>query len=216
MRAHENPFRTERLGRLAFRHPTLSADDVVSRWRTLGRRGAIVGPHGSGKTTLLRELAVRIGGEGFRVRHWFLNAQSPLPRTRTLVREARGLGATDVLLFDGAGHLPWLSWRRIARACRGSGGLIVTAHGEGRLPTLVSTRTDAALLKDLTRELAGGVPAAVEPLLADLFAAHGGNLHDVLLALYDLGARDDERVADLIDPFGPWAEAGSRRPGRQW
>jgi len=188
MRAHENPFRATRLGGLAFRHPTLDIAELVARWGALGRRAAIVGPHGSGKTTLLRALGERLSARGLRVRRWFLNRQAPLPSARRLVREARALGPRDVLLFDGAGHLSRVAWWRVARASRGAAGLIVTAHGPGRLPTLLETRVDPALIAQLARELVGAQTAALEPLLAELCAAHDGNLHDVFLALYDLGA----------------------------
>jgi len=190
MRAHENPFRTACIGRLAFRHPTLSVPEIAARWRALGCRGAIVGPHGSGKTTLLRELGARLAGEGLRARHWFLGARTPLPRASSLVREARRLGAGDVLLFDGAGHLPRLAWWRVARACRGAGGLLVTAHAGGRLPTLLETGTTPGLAEELTRELAGPAADALDPLLRELYERHAGNLHEVFLALYDRGARD--------------------------
>ena len=73
------------VGRLAFRHPELSACELFARWDALGRRSAIVGPHGSGKTTLLRELGRRAEGSGLRVHHWFLNADDPTPRTASRV-----------------------------------------------------------------------------------------------------------------------------------
>lgn len=196
MRAHENPFRTQRIGALAFRHPTLSLVALERRWRELGGRAAVVGPKGSGKTTLLRELAVRLRSRGLRVRRWFLNAEDPAPGARILVREARALGSRDVLLLDGAGHLPRLSWWRVERASRGAAGVLVTAHAPGLLPTLVETRTDAALLGALTRELAGPGAAALAPLLADLYRRHHGNLRDVFLSLYDLSARDDPRLRE--------------------
>jgi hypothetical protein len=197
MRARENPFRTERIGRLGFRHPALPVDAIHRRLLELGCRAAIVGPHGSGKTTLLRELGRRLASEGLRVQRWFLNADGPAPKTRTLVREARSLGARDVLLFDGAGHLPRLGWWRVVHACRGAGGLLVTAHSQGLLPTLVETRTDAALLAELTCELTGPSARRIHPLLEELRAVHRGNLREVFLALYDLKARDDPRLAGL-------------------
>lgn len=200
MRARENPFRSERLGGLAFRHPTLSLEAIDARWRALGRRAAIVGPHGSGKTTLLRELGERLSDQGLRVHRWFLNATEPAPSTRLLVRQARSLGHCDVLLFDGAGHLSRLAWRRLERASRGASGVLITAHAEGRLPTLLETRTGAALLANLTRELTDLDSDSLETLLAELHAAHEGNFHDVFLALYDLGAHDDPRIATSASP----------------
>lgn len=197
MRARENPFRTERIGRLVFRHPKLPVDAIHLRLLELGCRAAIVGPHGSGKTTLLRELGSRLASEGLRVQRWFLNADDPAPKSGALVGEARSLGPGDVLLFDGAGHLSRPSWWRLVRACRDAGGLLVTAHREGLLPTLVETRTDAALLAELTCELTGPSACRIHPLLEELFFAHEGNLRDVFLALYDLEARDDPRLAEL-------------------
>jgi hypothetical protein len=196
MRARENPFRTERIGRLRFRHPTLPLGAIHRRLHALGCRAAIVGPHGSGKTTLLHELGSRLSGEGLRIRRWFLNADSPLPAPRALVREARSLGPGDVLLFDGAGHVSRPTWWRVRRACRRAGGLLVTAHSRGLLPTLVETRTDAALLAELTCDLIGPSARRIRPLLEELRAAHAGNLRDVFLALHDLEAHDDPRLAE--------------------
>lgn len=197
MRARENPFRTERIGRLGFRHPTLPFDAIHRRLAELRRRAAIVGPHGSGKTTLHRQLGDRLASEGLCVHRWFLNADGPAPRTRALVREARTLGPRDVLLFDGAGHLSRPSWWRVLRACRGAGGLLITAHRPGLLPTLLETHTDAALLADLAFELTGPSALGILPLLEELRSVHAGNLRDVFLALYDLKAHDDPRLADL-------------------
>jgi hypothetical protein len=194
VRARENPFRSERLERLAFRH-ALPMDAILARWTALGRRGAVVGPHGSGKTTLLRELAASAEREGFHVERWFLNADGARPATREWVRAARRLGPRDLLCFDGAGHLGALAWWRVRRAARGAGGVLATAHAPGLLPTLVQTRTDAGLLEGLARELLGSDVRCLQPLLAELRERHGGNLRDVFLALYDLAATGDPRLA---------------------
>lgn len=194
MRARDNPFRSERLAALAFRHERQGSEAIHERWRALGGRAAIVGPHGSGKTTLLRELGERCAREGLCVRHWFMNADLPRRSTRSLVREARRLGPRDVLLCDGAGHLPRPSWWRIARASRGAARVLVTAHAGGLLPTLVETRSDATLLRELTMELLGPDARSLHTLQDTLHERHDGNLHDVFLALYDLAARDDPRL----------------------
>ena len=177
MRARENPFRTERLERLAFRAalpPNAGAtalDAIHARWTALGRRAAVVGPHGSGKTTLLRALAARAEREGFRVERWFLNAESARPSAAALVRTASRLGPRDLLCFDGAGHLGPLAWRRVRRAARAAGGVLATAHAPGLLPTLHETRTDTVLLESLVRELVDADTASLRPLLAELFTA---------------------------------------------
>ena len=198
MRAHENPFRTQRLGSLAFRHPDWTAKALRERLDALGGRAAIVGPHGSGKTTLLGELGAGLEREGLRVRRRFLNADAARPWFPALLGEARALRAGDALLFDGAGHLPRWQWRALARAGRGASALLVTAHCVGLLPTLVETRTDAALLAELTGELLSRPAGPLAPLLEELREQHAGNLRDVFLGLYDLAARDEPRVAAAL------------------
>jgi hypothetical protein len=59
---------------------------------------------------------------------------------------------------------------------------------------LIETRTDAELLAGLSRELLGPQAERLQPLLETLRRRHAGNLRDVFLALYDLGARDDPRL----------------------
>ena len=198
MLARDNPFRTERIGGLAFRPRAESREALFARLRAAGVRGAIVGPHGSGKTTLLRELAPQLERAGHRVHHWFLNEELPRPSTRTLVREARALGARDVLLFDGAGHLPALAWQRVVRSARAAGGLLITAHVPGRMPTLVETKTDAELLASLLDELLGPRARALAPLAEGLRRTRAGNLREVFLDLYDLAAHDDPRLGHLV------------------
>ena len=82
------------------------------------------------------------------------------------------------------------------RAARRARGIVATAHGEGLLPTLVRTSTNAALLDELMQELMGDRAHGVRPLARELFESHRGNLHEVLLALYDLAARDDPRLVE--------------------
>jgi hypothetical protein len=190
MLARDNPFRTRRIGALAFRHPELSLAGILDRLAGQGSRGAIVGPHGSGKTTLLGEIAEHLTRAGLRVERCFLNAEMPPPRARELALRARTLGPGDALLFDGAGHLPGFHWRRLLRASRNAGAFVVTAHEEGRLPTLLRTRTDTRLLAELVEDLTATGSEPLRPLLDELYDAHGGNLREALLALYDLSARD--------------------------
>lgn len=75
------------------------------------------------------------------------------------------------------------------RASRGLGGLIVTTHQPGRLPTLHEHRTDAGLLQALVAELVGA--EAARGSAADLeneFRRQRGNLRECLRALYDQSA----------------------------
>lgn len=66
MKAHENPFRSERIDALPYVPLRDSLDEIEKRFLALGCRAAIVGPHGSGKTTLLAALQKRLGGKNIR------------------------------------------------------------------------------------------------------------------------------------------------------
>jgi hypothetical protein len=189
MRARDNPFGAQRLLALRYRLSGLTWDDLLARLAALGHRAALVGPHGHGKTTLLEELAVHLEGRGFRLRSATLRAgdrRLNADQERALFKD---LTRRDCLLLDGAEQLNPLSWRRAERRSRAAGGLVVTSHRAGLLPTLVECRTTPELLGDLVRELLGAEAGELQPspgeLYAQLFTRHGGNLRDVLRELYD-------------------------------
>lgn len=189
MRAADNPFRVQRLHSLAFRPQGIDWPALMHRLNGLGRRAAIVGPEGTGKTTLLRELGGRLKQQGYRTRWLQVGRDRRLPR-RALAEATTDLGARDVVLFDGAGHLLPPRWWWLRRRCRDAGGLIITAHFGRRLPVLLRTRTDAALLCSLIAELLPDVSPAHWP--ADpqaLLHRHGGNVREALFELYDRFAR---------------------------
>jgi hypothetical protein len=138
-----------------------------------------VGPHGHGKTTLLEDLAPRIADRGFRVRT--VSLREAHPRLDRADKELiRSLGPEDVLLLDGAEQLGWLSWRALRFRTRRAGGLVITSHRPGLLPTLFECQTSPALLAGIVGELAGSEVEAGE-----LWARHGGNVRDALRELYD-------------------------------
>jgi hypothetical protein len=192
--ARDNPFRTARIGALAFRPRHGSTPELAERLARLDFRAEIVGPHGSGKTTLLGELAEHLAHDGHAILHWRLQADRPQPPVPALVRAAARLGPRHLLLVDGAGHLSRAAWWCVARAARGARGLLITAHAPGRLPTLLETTTDRALLRALVGELLGPKPPALDALLDTLYERCRGNLRDVFLALYDLAAAGDPRL----------------------
>ncbi|MHC5005643.1 MAG: hypothetical protein ACYTJ0_21290, partial [Planctomycetota bacterium] len=177
MLARDNPFRAARLDALAFRPRGTSWPALMRRVAEHGRRGAIVGPEGHGKSTLLRALGHRLETAGL-----------PVVAVRAR-RESRGLTARQeavlaaaaaggaVALVDGADALGGRAWRRVRRAAVAAGGLLVTTHRPGRLPTIHHCVTDLDLLRELVAELAG--PGAVsEEMLDDLFRRHHGNVRE--------------------------------------
>jgi molybdopterin-guanine dinucleotide biosynthesis protein len=183
--AHENPFRVDRLHALAFEPQGATWPELMERLHRLRYRAAIVGPHGSGKTTLLEALAPRLAELGYSPRLLFRNREGRGRLPRHWADALASVGASDVLLVDGYGHLGVLQRLRLRVTARRCAGLIVTAHRRRTLPTLIRTRTDTALF----RRLAGQLHDSVEPRRLDaLFHRHRGNLRDALRELYDLHA----------------------------
>lgn len=190
MKARENPFRSERLLTTRYRPQADGWESMQARLASLNHRAAIVGPKGTGKTTLLEDLAPRLAERGLRP----LLVRVPDPRAARAMGEVRqrveelipaGLGPGDALLLDSAENLSWLAWRSALSRTRDAGGLIITAHRPGRLPTLVETRTSPALLEELVSQLLASAPGQEANLDATaLFHRHGGNLREALRELY--------------------------------
>jgi hypothetical protein len=177
LRARDNPFASDRVESLRYRLPEgLTWDRLLERLAALRFRAALVGPHGRGKTTLLEELAPRLTARGFRVRTVTLRQDESGIDWRRL----QGLGADDVLFLDGAELLGRFAWLRVRLRCRRAGGLIVTSHRPGLLPTLLECGTTPELLAELVRELTGE-----ELEVAELFARHEGNVRMALWEMYD-------------------------------
>jgi hypothetical protein len=200
MRARHNPFAVDRVLAVRYRLIGTTWEDLLRRLAALGGRGALVGPEGSGKTTLLEDLAPRLAGQGFRVH--FVSFKEGEPHgggtpARLLPEdgERRGPGALprrldagDFVLVDGADALSRLAWLGLRRRARRAGGLVVTAHRRGLLPTLHECSTDPELLAGIVRGLLGEEEARAAPCPSELFARHGGNLRTALRELYDVWA----------------------------
>ncbi len=139
---------------------------------------------------LLGELAERLRALGHCVKRLRLNEHQPNFRRSFLRRFWHELGPDDVVMLDGAEQLGRMSWWGFRRRCRAARGLIVTSHRPGLLPTLIECDTSCELLAVLLRELLGGWNEAVWDEAQRQYAQHGGNIRDVLRALYDLCADD--------------------------
>jgi hypothetical protein len=180
VRPRDNPFAVQRVLEIRYRLPAgLSWEVLLDRLAALSWRAAIVGAHGHGKTTLLEDLAPWLKSRGFRVRMISLRETHPrLDREdRTVLRS---LGPQDVLLLDGAEQLGWIAWIGVRFRARRAGGLVITSHRPGLLPTLVECKTTPELLAGIVGELSGAEMDAEE-----LHARHGGNVRDALRELYD-------------------------------
>jgi energy-coupling factor transporter ATP-binding protein EcfA2 len=190
VKARDNPFESSRvLSAIRYEGPDGTAGgarSLLPRLEALGYRAAITGPHGSGKTTLLEDLEAALAARGFRIAHVRLDSEDRrLPRGwgKTSAR----LEARDVVCLDGAEQLDSLRWLWFRWTTRRAGGLIVTAHREGRLPTLIVCATSVDLLDRIIHRLAPSA-AAGAPGAAELFVRHRGNVREALRELYDVYA----------------------------
>jgi hypothetical protein len=185
VRARDNPFAAQRLEAIPYRLSALEWADLIGRLAALRCRAALVGLHGRGKTTLLEELARRLEPKGFRIRAIRLHeGDRRLSRIQweTLFPD---LKSQDVLIVDGAEQLSRLAWLEVRTRSRAAGGLVITSHRAGMLPTLHECHTSPELLAGIVAELAGPDGAEPLPSLETLFVRHGGNVRDALRELYD-------------------------------
>ncbi len=194
-RARDNPFRVSRVHSLRYRLDDPDWQILLDRLARHSYRAALVGPKGSGKTTLLEELEQRIEARGWRIAPVRLSRERRRP-TNEEWRRLSDAGPRHLVTVDGVEQLSWWNWRGLSRRCCGAGGLIVTSHTPGRLPTLRQHRTNSGLLVELVAELLTPTQASqLRPHLDQLFEHHQGNLRDCLRSLYDAWARGEHEGA---------------------
>jgi hypothetical protein len=183
--ARDNPFATDRVLRVRYRPQGWTWEQLLARLAELNHRAAIVGPEGRGKTTLLEDLGGWLRAAGWGVKHLGLSRER---RTfaRTFLRDFfNDVSARDAVLLDGAEQMNRLAWWDFARRSKQAGGLVITSHHPGLLPTLVECETSVELLRGIVRDLHPRDPA---DSLDALFRRHRGNVRDVLRELYDVHA----------------------------
>jgi hypothetical protein len=184
LRAADNPFSVERIHQLRYQPRGWDWDALLSGLEALNHRAAIVGPEGSGKTTLMEDLAQRLIARGFTPHFATLTRQNRRVDPQLLDWLDHQAGATDLLCFDGCEQLDWIRWQLLRHRCRRLGGLLVTTHRPGRLPTLVTCDTDAPLLLNLIRQLRPGLEVSIDDA-RELLARHQGNIRLALREMYD-------------------------------
>ena len=188
MKAGKNPFRTERLMQVRYRLHGASWVALLQRFEQFRFRGAIIGRHGSGKTTLLEDVGARLRRSGLSTQFLRLDADQRTFPKGFMEDLAATLGPNDILLFDGAEQLAWAAWLWFRWRTRRAGGLLITTHRPGRLPTLWECRTSPELLRSIAAELLGRGEHGLTHQAQTLHAAHAGNLRDALREWYDIYA----------------------------
>ena len=182
--AKDNPFATDRILRVRYRPQGWTWEQLFARLASANYRAAIVGPKGHGKTTLLEDLGEKLRDVGWGVRHLRLSRERGA-LSRASRHECFGTASRrDVILLDGAEQMSRLAWWDFLRRSRHAGGLVITSHRPGLLPTLVECETSVVLLRGIVDELDPGAGAKDE--LESLYTRHGGNLRDALRTLYDV------------------------------
>jgi hypothetical protein len=161
-----------------------SATRLVVQLATLQWRGAIVGPHGSGKSTLLEALKPALSAAELCVHAVTLRDRQrrlPEPFFEHLSEQP------SIAVIDGYEQLGWLDRFRLWRLGRRSRfGLLVTAHSQVRVPTLLRLAPDERLVQTLVANLVAKVSTPVTPAdVAASHACHGANVRETFFDLYD-------------------------------
>jgi hypothetical protein len=190
-----NPFSTRyvRPGAIEYLFPAgQSADLLVARLRDAGWWGQITGPHGGGKSTLVETLRPLIAAAGRQpIVYRLHDGQRRLPRGDQRLSAST---ADAIVVVDGYEQLGRLARFRLRRVCRRRGwGLLATAHASVGLPALYEVCADAQtaarvagrLLSNRSDSTAAGELVSTADA-ARCFHAYGGNLREMLFALYDL------------------------------
>ena len=195
MRARDNPFASDRILQIRYRPQTGSWDQLLERLAQMDYRAAVVGPEGTGKTTLLEDLGDQLALRGFTAKPLRLDEEQPEFEPDFLDEFFAAVTPRDLLMLDGAEQMGRLAWFQFRRRARAAGGLVITSHRPGRLPTLLECATTPALLAEIVTDLLGSERAVAALDLRELHERHAGNLRHALRELYDVYA---EQPADAF------------------
>jgi hypothetical protein len=183
-----NPFSTcfVRPGQIPFLFQGAeSATTLVERLSAERWQGQIIGPHGTGKSTLVAMLATACETAGRRP--WLARLRDGQRRLSGNWASAVEQCGASLVIIDGYEQLP--RWRRwwTRRCCRRRGWrLLVTAHADVGLPTLYRTDSSIEMAQAIVGHLLAHRATQLDDrTVAEVFLSSGGNLREVLFALYD-------------------------------
>ena len=191
MRPADNPFRISRVHALPFLWPpTEDFSTLCKRWESNHRRGAIQGPHGQGKSTLLKEWQALLTQRGWNVEPLVLTEDQPRLEKELFTKRAPHWDSSTIVTLDGAERLPMLTRIRFYKAARRAGGLIITRHRRGPLPTLLHCQTTWPQVLTLATKLLGKPPdPKTEDFLHTRYRERKGEVRLVWRDIYDYVGR---------------------------
>ncbi len=209
-----NPFSTRFVtpGQVAWVGDENYFDQLVARWKALKGRASIIGVHGSGKSTLLEYFVPLIGNviwrrdaEGCVVFDtlsdyasiedsaterlptlWLQLRRTALP---SMVIPWKELHRGRLLVIDGYEQLSrWQQASVLVRTKLRSVSLLVTSHRRTWLGTLCKLSISSSTARQVVSQLTAGrddFAESSEEEIRGRLLAHGGNMRDVLMELYD-------------------------------
>jgi hypothetical protein len=195
MKARCNPFTSDRVLTIRYKLNDSEWEDLFSFFTELNNCAAIVGPKGTGKTTLLEDFAQRADVLNLEPVFWRQNYQQSQPSAAELQSFFYRYGKPHLICIDSAELFNWLTWRRIKKLSSQVGGLLVTAHSEGRLPTLIRCGTSPSLLKSIISELVPAVSQPTDAFVEELYYRNEGNIRSALRECYLSFANDQSFAA---------------------
>ena len=212
MRAADNPFTVQKVRRIRYRLSDQTWEGLLERLAALRYRAAIVGPHGRGKTTLLEDLAPHLEARGFRIRSVMLHTGNRLLSRNQTEILFRDLKPGDLLCVDGAEQLRRASWLTLMARSRGAGGLLITSHRPGLLPTLVECATSFRPGETVEGTVRWQFPEPPEEVELRLFWSTSGkgdqDLEIMQVVPFGNPGAQDRRTFRVRLPEGPYSFSG--------
>ena len=198
MKAHENPFRSSRVGELSFEFKSgESMESLLQKWELAGRTGAIVGPMGRGKSTLLRELKRVLEGRSYSVTHFRLSIDSsPALLFAMAFQMLRIISSsclrpnkilTFALLIDGWEQFPQMVQSVLGFVLKTTRTPIwVTAHQATHFPTLYECESSPELFGLLLTRLDLRTVKLSQDAIAMSYLQENGNIRRAFHQLYEM------------------------------
>ena len=133
MKAHENPFRKERIERFRYQISPPKLQELAQQFWQMGGKAAIVGAKGTGKTTLMEDLRALLEASIDQSQWIYLYLGMDKKEKCRLVEQAFTAPKDTLIFIDGGETLSFWQWLRLRR-CRCN--LLTTLHKPSHLPTL--------------------------------------------------------------------------------